>query len=190
MTIPAPTLFQNEAANLTRSLRCSVELLSKCSSSRMSVLLKYAVPVCCLEHSLPNAHRHLEEAVDDGDARHAVAPSSKLVWVRRSRHRCQQRSCVFMADFWQSRRLWFSQQVRLAIFCLGVSAGGDYFDNTFLCVHLHSVICSSFGLNTHVGDANFLIVTTGEFRPVARHSSPNHYGCYVIVADNTNPQIE
>src|SRR6516162_1144138 len=139
MTIPAPTLFQNEAANLTRSLRCSVELLSKCSSSRMSVLLKYAVPVCCLEHSLPNAHRHLEEAVDDGDARHAVAPSSKLVWACRSRHRCQQRSCVFMADFWQSRRLWFSQQVRLAIFCLGVSAGGDYFDNTFLCVHLHSV---------------------------------------------------
>src|SRR6266478_9436374 len=85
----------------------------------------------------------------------------------------------------QSRRLWFSQQVRLAIFCLGVSAGGDYFDNTFSCVHLHSVICSSFGLNTHVGDANFLIVTTGEFRPVARHSSPNHYGCYVIVADKT-----
>ena len=47
------------------------------------------------------------------------------------------------------------------------------------------VICSSFGLNTHVGDANFLIVTTGEFRPVARHSSPNHYGCYVIVANKT-----
>jgi hypothetical protein len=113
------------------------------------------------------------------------SPSSKLVWARRSRHRCQQRSCVFMADFWQSRRLRFSQQVRLAIFCLGVSAGGDYFDNTFSCVHLHSVICSSFGLNTHVGDANFLIVTTGEFRPVARHSSPNHYGCYVIVADKT-----
>src|SRR6266436_9748708 len=38
MTIPAPTLFQNEAANLTRSLRCSVELLSKCASSRMSDL--------------------------------------------------------------------------------------------------------------------------------------------------------
>src|SRR6266446_9827459 len=72
MTIPAPTLFQNEAANLTRSLRCTVELLSKCSSSRMSVLLKYAVPR--LEHLLPNAHRHVEEAVDDGDARHAVAP--------------------------------------------------------------------------------------------------------------------
>src|SRR2546429_9678611 len=75
MSIPAPTLFQNEAANLTRSLRCTVELLSKCSSSRMSVLLKYAVPVCRLEHLLPNAHRHVEEAVDDGDARHAVAPS-------------------------------------------------------------------------------------------------------------------
>src|SRR6266446_5552434 len=60
MTIPAPTLFQNEAANLTRSLRCSVELLSKCSSSRMSVLLKYAVPVCRLEQLLPNAHRRLE----------------------------------------------------------------------------------------------------------------------------------
>jgi hypothetical protein len=27
MTIPAPTLFQNEAANLTRSLRCTVEPL-------------------------------------------------------------------------------------------------------------------------------------------------------------------
>src|SRR6201993_5547706 len=92
MTIPAPTLFQNEAANLTRSLRCTVELLSKCSSSRMSVLLKYAVPVCRLEYLLPNAHRHVEEAIDDGDARHAVAPSSKLVWVRRLRHRCQQRS--------------------------------------------------------------------------------------------------
>ena len=38
MTMPAPTLFQNEAANLTRSLRCSVELLSKCPSNRMSVL--------------------------------------------------------------------------------------------------------------------------------------------------------
>src|SRR6516164_4084689 len=38
MTMPAPTLFQNEAAILTRSLRCSVELLSKCSSSRMSIL--------------------------------------------------------------------------------------------------------------------------------------------------------
>jgi len=47
------------------------------------------------------------------------------------------------------------------------------------------MICSSFGLNTHVGDANFLIVTTGEFRPVARHSSPNHYGCHVIVPDKT-----
>ena len=43
-------------------------------------VLKYAVPICRLEHLLPNAHRHLEEAVDDGDARHAVAPSSKLVW--------------------------------------------------------------------------------------------------------------
>ena len=31
----------------------------------------------------------------------------------------------------------------VAIFCLGVSAGGDYFDNTFLCVHLHGVIGSS-----------------------------------------------
>jgi hypothetical protein len=108
-------------------LRCSVELLSKCSSSRMSVLLKYAVPVCRLEHLLPNAHRHLEEAVDDGDARHAVAPSSKLVWARRPRHRCRAR-----ASSWrQSRRLWFSQQVRLAIFCLGVSAGGDYLDNAW-----------------------------------------------------------
>ena len=66
MTIPAPTLFQNEAANLTRSLRCSVELLSKCSSSRMSVLLKYAVPVwvqkrwrCCgwREPQQPSAGR-------------------------------------------------------------------------------------------------------------------------------------
>src|SRR5262249_60866739 len=41
MTMPAPTLFQNEAANLTRSLRCNVDLLSKCSSSRMSVLLRW-----------------------------------------------------------------------------------------------------------------------------------------------------
>jgi hypothetical protein len=39
--MPAPTLFQNEAANLTRSLRCNVDLLSKCSSSRMSVLLRW-----------------------------------------------------------------------------------------------------------------------------------------------------
>src|SRR5258708_28003122 len=78
MTIPAPTLFQNEAANLTRSLRCSVELLSKCSSSRMSVLLKYAVPVCRLEHFLPNAHRHLEEAVDDGDAPIRLPPPSTV----------------------------------------------------------------------------------------------------------------
>src|SRR5215813_4585073 len=60
ISIPAPTIFQNEAANLTRSLRCSVELLSKYSSSRMAVLLKYAVPVCRLEQLLPNAHRHLE----------------------------------------------------------------------------------------------------------------------------------
>ena len=43
MTMPAPTLFQNEAANLTRSLRCSVELLSKCSSSRISVLPRWLV---------------------------------------------------------------------------------------------------------------------------------------------------
>src|SRR5258708_20514025 len=78
MTIPAPTLFQNEAANLTRSLRCSVELLSKCSSTRMSVLLKYAVPVCRLEHFLPNAHRHLEEAVDDGDAPIRLPPPSTV----------------------------------------------------------------------------------------------------------------
>src|SRR5262249_57078641 len=35
--MPAPTLFQNEAANLTRSRRCSVELLAKCPSSRISV---------------------------------------------------------------------------------------------------------------------------------------------------------
>src|SRR5262249_9004572 len=39
--MPAPTLFQNEAANLTRSLHCSVELLSKCSSSRMSILPRW-----------------------------------------------------------------------------------------------------------------------------------------------------
>src|SRR5260370_42471520 len=60
MTIPAPMLFQYEAANLTRSLRWSVELLSKCSSSRIFVLLKYAVPVCRSEQLLPSAHRHLE----------------------------------------------------------------------------------------------------------------------------------
>src|SRR6202008_1689679 len=60
-------------------------------------VLKYAVPICRLEHLLPNAHRHLEEAVGDGDARHGVGRSSKLVWARRPRHRFQQRSCVFMA---------------------------------------------------------------------------------------------
>src|SRR5262249_26090134 len=68
MTIPAPTLFQNEAANLTRSLRCSVERLSKCSSSRMSVLLKYAVPVCRLEQLLPNAVHNYRELARDGNS--------------------------------------------------------------------------------------------------------------------------
>jgi hypothetical protein len=33
----APTIFQNSAANLTRSLRCSVELLTKYASSMISL---------------------------------------------------------------------------------------------------------------------------------------------------------
>src|SRR5262249_38528045 len=69
MTIPAPTLFQNEAANLTRSLRCSVELLSKCPSSRMSVLPRLTGAEIIAEDrqdSLPTGYRskfHSEESM-------------------------------------------------------------------------------------------------------------------------------
>src|SRR4029077_1839278 len=76
MTIPAPTLFQNEAANLTRSLRCSIELLSKCSSSRMSVLLKYAVPVCPTYGAARALVSSQRVSFDPATLRLTLAPSS------------------------------------------------------------------------------------------------------------------
>src|SRR5262249_16348433 len=71
MTIPAPTLFQNEAANLTRSLRCTVELLSKCSSSRISVLLQWPLHGVKMNSVCPFRPTKLEQ--DNGTGRIEVA---------------------------------------------------------------------------------------------------------------------
>src|SRR5262249_57726167 len=71
MTIPAPTLFQNEAANLTRSFRCSVELLSKCSSSRISVLLQQPLDGVKMNSVCPFRPTKLEQ--DNGTGRIEVA---------------------------------------------------------------------------------------------------------------------
>src|SRR5262249_1455858 len=71
MTMPAPTLFQNEAANLTRSFRCSVELLSKCSSSRISVLLQQPLDGVKMNSVCPFRPTKLDQ--DNGTGRIEVA---------------------------------------------------------------------------------------------------------------------
>jgi hypothetical protein len=74
--MPAPTLFQNKAANLTRSRRCSVELLSKCSSSRISVHPRYLLTgaeIIAEDHR--DSSHSFHEARSAGGISHNLPPS-------------------------------------------------------------------------------------------------------------------